>query len=78
MKYYQCLLTKNVPGGYIHTIAWLPKKWATSINKKLKLKDDNGNWNGGWVVTMLYGSQEESFIMEHERDWAKQRQASDI
>jgi hypothetical protein len=75
MKYYQCLLTKCVPGGYIHTVVWLPSKW---VNKKLlRLKTDEGLWNEWWNIEMIYGSQDETFISENQFNFAIIRDAKD-
>lgn len=78
MKYCQCLLCKSAEiKGILHTVAWIPKEYAYSY-RFLKLKDDNGGWNEGWLVEKVYNEADESFILKHERDWARQRMASDI
>lgn len=82
MKYVQCLLLKHfyTDAGYIETlktVCWIPEKFAER-KKILKLQREDGTWNDGWMVQETYGWQEESFILEHERDWARQRKASDI
>jgi hypothetical protein len=78
MNYYiQCLLTKFINGDCLKIITWIPEKYAIR-NKVLKLKNETGIWTNGWVVQETYNRQNEDFIKEHERDFAKQRQASDI
>lgn len=44
--YVQCKLKK----GNVHQTSWIPKKFA-NLNESLKLKKENGEWDGGWVVT---------------------------
>jgi len=77
MKYVQCLLIKYVKEGCLKTVAWLPENFC-EIYKELKLQDDDGLWNEGWIIQETYNCAEEDYILSHERDWAKQRKASDI
>jgi hypothetical protein len=77
MKYVQCLLSKNFDDHKLYIVSWIPKNYAI-IGKTLKLKNDDGVWNFGWIVKEMFTEAEEEFILEHERDWAKQRRASDI
>jgi len=77
LKYTQCLLSKYIDEGCIKHVAWIPEKFA-KYNKVLKLKCDDNSWNDGWIVQEVYNSKDEKYIFEHERDWAKQRKASDI
>lgn len=70
--YAQCILTK----GTKKTTSWLPMKFAKT-GKVLKLKDD-GTWDDGWTVTEVGTIQDFSYVKEKERDFTKQREASDI
>jgi hypothetical protein len=78
MKYTQCLLIKHIfNNGIFRTIAWIPSKYAKPY-KILKLKDDNNKWQEGWEVVECYSEHDKKFVEYHERDFAKQRDASDI
>ena len=77
MNYTQCLLTKYVDSGCIKTVSWIPEKFAIRT-KELKLKRDDGSWSNEWIVQEVYSSKSEQYVLEHERDWCKQRKASDI
>ena len=81
-KYVQCRLIKWVDpnddhNGFLITISWLPEKFAKVYNV-LKLKNDDGTWSDGWQVTDKYTTHTKEFVLAHERDFAKQREASDI
>jgi hypothetical protein len=77
MIYAQCLLTKAIEKGCLKTIAWIPSEFAAK-GRILKLKQEDGSWNNGWMVEEVYSMHDESFVLEHERDFTKQRKASDI
>lgn len=79
MKYIQCLLVKYVsePTGMLKTVSWLPEKFVTK-RRVLKLQLEDGSWSEDWMIQETYGSNEEVFILAHERDFARQRKASDI
>jgi hypothetical protein len=77
MNYWQTLLVKQSSPNLIYTVAWIPEKFA-HVGKSLKLRDDSGNWNDGWLVKELYNYRSANFVLSHERDWTKQREASDI
>lgn len=63
--------------GTTRMISWIPEKYAKK-NKQLKLREDNGQWENGWIVLNTYGKRLSSYCSEHERDYTKQREASDI
>ena len=75
--FVQCLLTKWTSDGNLKTVSWLPEKFAYS-GRVLKLKSDDGTWNNGWVVQETYNARTKDFVLSHERDYAHQREASDI
>jgi hypothetical protein len=47
--YHQCILHKDIPKGTKTTTTFLPEKFAV-LEKVIKLKDNNGDWEDGWVV----------------------------
>jgi hypothetical protein len=64
--YRQCLLKK----GTLVTTSWIPEKFAV-LGKVLKLKDDDGSWDNGWVVEAVYGRLEESKLPDSHREIRK-------
>jgi len=78
MNYTQCLLVKeNKDGEVFKTVCWIPSEFAQRY-RVLKLKEDNGEWNDGWMVEHSYTTHNEEFVRFHERDFTRQREASDI
>jgi len=75
--FVQCLLYKEVNVGILKTVSWIPEKFADK-GRVLKLKGDDGVWSNGWIVQETYGNNTKEFILSHERDYAHQREASDI
>ncbi len=49
VMYRQCRLVKKIPGGEAMQMSWIPAEFA-SINKVVKLRDDEGAWDDGWVI----------------------------
>ena len=47
--YRQCRLVKRIPDGECVQMSWLPSEFARE-GRILKLRDDEGNWDDGWVV----------------------------
>jgi len=71
-SYTQCYLAK----ANKRHIAWIPTKYAI-INKIIKIELD-GVWDNGWKVVEVYNTQSSKHTENHERDYLKQRSASDI
>ena len=58
----QCRLAKTIPEGTKHQISWIPEEYA-NINSVVKLRDEDGNWDDGWVVRQAgQKSVEERFL----------------
>lgn len=76
MNYRQCRLRKKTPDGYMETTSWIPEPYCV-IGKTLKLKDDDV-WTDGWVVMMASEPKPAAWVESHERDFKKNRKASDI
>jgi hypothetical protein len=68
VKYCQCKLQK----GDTITTTWIPEKYAIK-GKYIKLLDDNG-----WQVIEAGIPIDGNYVFRHERDFTKQRKASDI
>ena len=69
----QVLLSST--SGLIET-AWIPAKFATK-GRILKIQE-GGKWRDGWKVVTVYGSKLEEYLLDHERDFCHQREASDV
>lgn len=67
-RYTQCRL-KN---GRSQQVAWIPTEFAIK-GKTLEIKGERG-----WRVISIGSTVDESYVREHERDYMKQREASDI
>lgn len=77
-KYYcQCNMRKKIENGYKLNVAWIPEKFAQK-GKVIKLKWEDGTWEEGWEVMFVGARQEAEKVEENERDYLKQRKASDI
>jgi hypothetical protein len=51
--YIQCQLLKQVPGGMLEQISWIPREFAVR-GATLKLRDQAGAWVDGWRVVQTY------------------------
>lgn len=57
--------------------AWIPTGKAV-VGKYTKLKEEDGEWTDGWLVLSAGAVMESDLCIERQRDWAHQRQQSDI
>ena len=77
-NYVQCKVQRNVPGGGTRQhVAWIPEKFAR-LDKIMRIKNDLDEWEDGWRVIETWGTRTAADVERHERDWARQRLASDI
>jgi hypothetical protein len=74
----QCrLIMQDLGGSWVQT-AWIPRKFAVK-GKLLDLKNEEGEWSKGWEVIEVFKLDlDYDYVREHERDYKKQREASDI
>ena len=49
VKFKQCKMVKKEFGREVHTVSWIPEKFAV-VGKVLKLKNKEGEWDDGYVV----------------------------
>lgn len=70
MKYVQCLLCKfnditpktvKANTTVLEQTTYLPDEFAV-LNKVLKLKNDEGKWENGWIVMKVYPDSETKLI----------------
>ena len=71
--YAQCVLKRKNRT----MTSWLPMKFSVA-GKVLKLKDENDTWEDGWIVAEVGKVLDYDSVREKERDFTKQREASDI
>jgi len=55
-------------------IAWIPESLAR-VGQQVELREDGSNWLVAWASTMRVNGE---YLLEHERDYAHQREASDV
>lgn len=75
MYYHQCILEKHQAGELIRHVSYVPDKYA-KIGKVLKIKNGYG-WVDGWSVVAVGPKRESSAVEANERDYLRQRAASD-
>lgn len=60
--YAQCKLEKTISAtSKAEQTSFIPYKFAI-VNNVLKLKDDNGDWDDGWVVTSVGKPVDEAYL----------------
>lgn len=65
MYFRHCKLVKQRNAATSERYSWLPEQFAV-VNKTLKLRDDNGNWDNGWVVVEASSNKlEESQVPDY-------------
>jgi hypothetical protein len=72
-----CFEKKIDDGRYKTDVAWIPEKYAKT-NNIVKVKQNDGSWEGGWIVEFVSFKVEASRVEIAERDYRKQRKVSDI
>jgi hypothetical protein len=71
MTYTQCTLRKDNS----YQTAFIPTKFAT-MNKVLKIKDENGNWEDGWVVIGKGSTVDEKHLPDSHAEIKAHRKAT--
>lgn len=75
--YTQCVLIQKNKEGELHTTSWIPSSFA-KVGRVLRLKNDDDVWEDGWVVAEAGTVKSADYVLDHERDFKRQRKASDI
>jgi len=77
--YKQCVMHRPTEKGKMVHTAWIPEKFA-SQGRQIRLgKKGSTEYTHVWTVEQVsQGRQPESYVAAHERDYATQRNASDI
>lgn len=68
----QCRLSRHTGQGDKMTVGWIESHFARVGNM---LEDEDKDI---WEVVGVYANQPTEYIVKHERDYAKQRNGSDI
>jgi len=72
--YTQCVLKK----GNTQTVAWIESKYAI-LNKKLKMKKDDGSWDRGpWIVSSIGKTINWDQLKLVKDNYRNHREATDI
>ena len=72
--YCQCKLRKENS----EQVAWIPQCFA-NVGQTVKIKDKtSGAWDDGWLVEFASEPLNAEAVERNERDYRKQRKASDI
>jgi len=73
----QCKLSRQRAGRMEVLTTWLPEMFAR-VGKVLELEMSSGKWENGWAVCEIYERRKSKEVAERERDYKKNRLASDI
>lgn len=71
-KMTQCRMQRHTGQGAVFTIGWIESNLA-KVGKYLEDEERDI-----WQVIETYQTQPTAYILEHERDYLKQREGSDI
>jgi hypothetical protein len=74
--YTQCTMHKATETGTLIDVAWIPSEFA-HIGRHLVIRV-KGVWVSGWYVVSKGSARPAHWVEAHERDYLKQREASDI
>jgi hypothetical protein len=71
--YRQCRLRR----GNEETTSYIPEEFAV-VGKVLRLRDDSGKWESGWVVDFVTWRLTEAQVNSRSREHLKTRKNTDI
>ena len=75
--YRQCKLRKIIADIYYETTSFIPEPFC-KVGKTLKLKDDNGVWDDGWVVISAGEQTSDRLVELISQAYRKSRKTTDI
>lgn len=58
-------------------VAFIPSKFAER-GRRVRLKQDGGTWEDGWVVVATYSSLPSATVAKNERNYMSHRRGTDI
>lgn len=76
----QCRFQRALPnGGFREVVAWVEDTGNVRPGTFCRLQDrETKEWTDSWKVAEVYGKCLAAEIEDNERNWTKQRDASDI
>jgi hypothetical protein len=75
--YRQCRLQKQTGNAVREQVSFIPEPYCV-VGKTLKLRDEGGDWEDGWVVVTAGDRQPATQVDARARDYLKTRKVSDI
>lgn len=63
--YRQCRLVKRIRGGEKLLMSYIPDEFAR-VGRVVKLKDDDGGWDDGWVIGLVGNARTEEQLVDDE------------
>ena len=74
--YRQCRLVKKIRGGESIQTSYLPAEFARE-GRIVKIREDDGSWDDGWVIRLVGGSLTEEQLAVLERaHWRLNRETT--
>jgi hypothetical protein len=75
--YRQCRLQKKSGTAVCEQVSYIPEPYCV-VGKTLKLRNEEGDWDDGWVVVSVGDRQPAAQVEANGRDYLKTRKGSDI
>ena len=73
----QCKVTRKVGEATEVVVTWLPEYFA-KVGEVIDLDSHEGKREKGWAVSEVYDRRPSKEVAERERDYKKNREASDV
>jgi len=70
-------MIKKTKEGESHTTSYIPEPFC-EVGRVLKLRNEGGEWDDGWVVKSAGERRSHLEVNEHSQHYKHQRKASDI
>jgi hypothetical protein len=64
--YTQCRLVKKIRGGETIQTSYIPTEFA-KVGRVVKVREDDGSWDDGWVIRIVGGSLTEEQLTALEK-----------
>lgn len=75
MKYCQCTLEKTEGSKILKIVSYIPQKYS-KINAVVKIKNENGEWENGYVVKAVGEAIEEDLLPDRHEEIKAHRRAT--
>ena len=77
IHYRQCKFRKYSNGKTTYHTAWIPEQFAR-VSNYVKFKDENGEWDDGWLTEEVGTRAPEDHVLGHERDYTSLHKAQPL